>query len=266
MGLAIGAHESRAIHRESDGQFLDRDIVHDLVVAALQEGRIDRGERPHAFASETGGKGHRMLLGDADIEAASREALGEFVEARARGHRGRDRDDSVVVLGFGDESLGEDVLIVRRAGLGLHLRAGRDVELHDAMIFVRRLLGRRVAMAFAGDDMHQHRAAIIAVAEILQHRQQMIEIVAVDRADIVEAELFEERAAAGHHAAGIFLGPAERIGETAREAPRHRRAELAQAHIGLRGQQPAEIGAHRADRRRDRHVVIVEDDDQPRIH
>ena len=31
------------------------------------------------------------------------------------------------------------------------------------------------------------------------------------------------------------------------------------------GDKPRQIGAHRADRRRDRHVVVVEDDDQPRI-
>src|SRR3546814_6108317 len=41
--------------------------------------------------------------------------------------------------------------------------------------------------------------------------------------------------------------------------------ELAQPHIGARGQQPRQIGAHGADRRRNRHVVVVEDDDQPRI-
>ena len=41
---------------------------------------------------------------------------------------------------------------------------------------------------------------------------------------------------------------------------------LAQRAIGLAGNEPRQIGAHRADRRRDRHVVVVEDDDQPRIH
>src|SRR6185312_16000106 len=108
-----------------------------------------RGERPHAFAGEASGESHRMLLGDADIEAPSREALGEFVEACAGGHRGGDRDDSLVALGLGDEALGEDVLIVRRPRLGFHLSPGRDIELHDTMIFVRRLFGRGIAMAFA---------------------------------------------------------------------------------------------------------------------
>ena len=31
------------------------------------------------------------------------------------------------------------------------------------------------------------------------------------------------------------------------------------------GRKPREIGGHRADRRRDRHIVIIEDDDEPRF-
>ena len=52
--------------------------------------------------------------------------------------------------------------------------------------------------------MNEDRAHI-GIAHIAQHRQQMIEIMSVDRPDIVEAEFLEQRAA-GHHAAGIFLG------------------------------------------------------------
>ena len=43
-------------------------------------------------------------------------------------------------------------------------------------------------------------------------------------------------------------------------------ADLAQRAIGLAGNQPRQISRHGADRRRDRHVVVVEHDDQPRIH
>ena len=93
----------------------------------------------------------------------------------------------------------------------------------------------------------------------------MIDVVAVDRADIVEAELLEQRPA-GDEAAGVFLGAARRILERLREMARHFLGDVAQRHEGFRGKQARQIGAHRADRRRDRHVVVVEDDDQPRIH
>jgi hypothetical protein len=57
------------------GRPLDGHVVHHLVVAALQEGRIDRHERLHAVGGEAGGEGHRVLLGDADVEGAVREAF-----------------------------------------------------------------------------------------------------------------------------------------------------------------------------------------------
>ena len=45
----------------------------------------------------------------------------------------------------------------------------------------------------------------------------MVEIVTVDRADIIEAEFLEQRAAADHEAAGIFLGPVGAIGNQLRQ-------------------------------------------------
>ena len=108
MGLAVLADEAGPVDREAHRQFLDRHVVHDLVVGALQEGRVDRGERLHALGGEAGGKGHRMLFGDADIEAALGKAVAEQVEPGARRHRRGDRDDAVVGLGLLDQRLGED--------------------------------------------------------------------------------------------------------------------------------------------------------------
>ncbi len=49
MRRAVGADEAGAIDGETDGQILDGDVVDDLIVAALQECRINRGERTVAF-------------------------------------------------------------------------------------------------------------------------------------------------------------------------------------------------------------------------
>ena len=75
MGRAVGADEAGAVDGEAHRQALDRHVVDDLVVAALQEGRIDRAERLVAFGGEAGGEGHRVLLGDADVEGAVGEGL-----------------------------------------------------------------------------------------------------------------------------------------------------------------------------------------------
>src|SRR5690606_20623449 len=89
---------------------------------------------------------------------------------------------------------GEDVGVGRRVAGDGGLLAGDDVEPADAVELVSRFLRRLVALALLGDDMDEDRA-VARVADIAQHRQQMVELVTVDRADIVEAELLEEIAA-----------------------------------------------------------------------
>ena len=98
MGRAVGADQAGAVEREAHRQALDRDVVHDLVVGALQEGRVDRGERLVALGREPGRERHRMLLGDADVEGAVGKRLAENVDAGAGRHGGGDRDDAVVLV------------------------------------------------------------------------------------------------------------------------------------------------------------------------
>jgi hypothetical protein len=106
---------------------------------------------------------------------------------------------------------------------------------------------------------------VLGVADVLQHGQEVLQIVPVDRADIVEAELLEERAA-GHHAARKLLGAGGADLERLRQPLRELLADLAQRPVGAPGEQAGEVGGHGADRRRDRHVVVVQDHDQPRMH
>ena len=86
-----------AIDREAHGQVLDRDIVHHLVVGALQEGRIDRRKGRMPSAARPAAKVTAVLFGDADVERTVRMRLGELVDAGAAGHGGGDGDDLVVV-------------------------------------------------------------------------------------------------------------------------------------------------------------------------
>ena len=109
-------------------------------------------------------------------------------------HRRGDRDDLRIARGFGDQRVGEHFGVGGRVGLGLRLRAGDDVEGGDAVILVVGGLGRRVALALLGHDVDQHRPAA-RVAHVLQDRQQVVEVVAVDGADVIEAQLLEQGAA-----------------------------------------------------------------------
>src|SRR3546814_9162052 len=70
-----------------------------LVIGALEEGGIDRRERPHSLRRQPGGECYRMLFGDADVKTAFGVRLREFVDPRPRRHRGGDRDDAPVAFG-----------------------------------------------------------------------------------------------------------------------------------------------------------------------
>ena len=77
-----------------------------------------------------------------------------------------------------------------------------------------------VALALLGHDMQQHRPLMIRVPEVAQHRHEVIEVVPVDRADIVETQLLEQ-CPAGQQAARELVGAPGRLLERAREAARH---------------------------------------------
>ena len=94
VGLAVLAHESRAVHAEDDRQVLDRDVVDDVVVGALQERGVDGADRPDALRREPGGERHRVALGDADVEEPLGILLREDAGAGAPGHRRGDRHQS----------------------------------------------------------------------------------------------------------------------------------------------------------------------------
>ena len=261
MSRSVGADQARAVDREADGQVLDRDVMHDLVIGALQEGRVDGAEGPHALRREARGEGDGMLFGDADVEDAVGKDRLELVQPRARRHGGGDGADGGIALRLGDQRLGEDIGVAGRSGGRLVLGAGDDVEFLHAMIFVGRRFGWGIALALLRDDMDQA-WALRGIADIFQHRDQLVEIMPVDRPDIIEAQ-FLEQGAAHRHAARELVGLARRIVERTGQLARQFAGEIAQAQEFAARHQAREIGGEAADRRRDRHVIVVEDDDQP---
>ena len=165
--------------------------MHDLIVGALQEARIDGAKRAESFGREAGGEGHRVLLRDADIEGALGESFAENIDAGARRHGRGDSDDAVVLRGFLHEAIAKDLGVGRRRRLGLVLRAGSWIELDHAVHAVGCLLGGSVAVALFRAHMDDNRPA--QIARLAQRRHERLEIVPVDRADVVEAELLEPR-------------------------------------------------------------------------
>src|SRR3546814_2721223 len=87
-----------------------------------------------------------------------------------------------------------------------------DVCSSDLVIFVVRRLGRGIALALFCNDMDQDQP-FRRIPDILQHGEQVVQVMAVDRADIIEAKLLEQRAARRHSARefiGLSLGDMQR--------------------------------------------------------
>jgi hypothetical protein len=260
MRRSVGAHKPSAIEHEAHWEALDRHVVHHLVIRPLQECRIDGDEGLQSLGGEAGSERYGVLFRDADVERASRKFAPEDIEAGAAGHRCGNRHDVAVAPCGVDERVGKYARERRRRDFRLLLDASYNVEPVDAVILVTGRFRGRVSPAFLGYHMNEDRARI-CIARVAKHRQQVIEVMAIDRADIVKAQLLEQRPTAPVGARELLRAsrkpfPVPR--QPPRELPRH----IAQIKIRRRRRQPCQIRRHSAHRWSDRHVVVVEDDDQ----
>ncbi len=201
-----------------------------------------------------------MLLGDADVEHPRREAFGHQVDPGAVRHRRGNGADLVVIGGERGQGPAEDAGVGGRVGGGFVLFSGDHVEFRGGMATVGGLFGGGIALALPGDDMQQHRPGG-TVAHLTQHAREILDIMPVERADIGKPQLLEDGAADGH---GLqrFLGAARALLEGLRQ----------QAHRALGGGfqllkrlglvEPGEIARKRPHRRRNRHVIVVQDHEQ----
>ena len=145
-------------------------------------------------------------------------------------------------------------------GRGLGLLACDHVKPHHAMILVVGVFSGGIALALLRHHMHQNRT-VLEFFGIFQDLDQIVHVVAVDWANIVKAQFFEKRAARDH-AAGKFFGLAGGFLQGLWQGPGHGLAQLAQGLIAAARDKPGHIGAHAADRGRNRHVIVIEDDNQ----
>jgi hypothetical protein len=94
----ICADQAGTVQRKHHGQVLQGDVMNQLVIAALQKGRVNRHHRLEAFTGHAGGKSHRMLLGNADVVIAVGKTLVKLDHARAFAHGRRDTHQARVLL------------------------------------------------------------------------------------------------------------------------------------------------------------------------
>ena len=100
-------------------------------------------------------------------------------------------------------------------------------------------------------------------ADVRERAHEHVDVVAVDRADVVEAEFLEQRAGQHHPLHVLFPALGELLHR--RDLRQHFLAAAAHRVVEARREQAREVAVERADRLRDRHLVVVQHDEEVRM-
>ena len=114
MGRPIRADKPGTVDGKAHGKALDRHVMHHLIIAALQEGGIDRAKGLHPPSGKARAEGDGVLFGDANIEEAFGKTVGKEVQPGAIRHSSRHGNDPVVARRLGHQRLRKDLGIGRR--------------------------------------------------------------------------------------------------------------------------------------------------------
>ena len=219
---------------------------------------IDGAERPVALGRHAGGKDDRVLFGDADIEVARGMMRPVEIERGAVGHRSRDGDDLLVIVGERHQRLGEDLGVGALADrLGV---AGLRIVRPEAVKLLYLLQRRLETAALLRQDVQQHRHLL--ALEKLECADQQLDVVAVERTVVVKPELLEEHGGP-QQALRCLLGLAYNFrGSFAAEALDQTAGARVQVVVVLVGHHLVKIAGNSADITVDGPLVVVEDNDQ----
>ena len=158
--------------------------MNQLVVAALQEGGVDRHHWFHAFAGHTGGQRDRVLFSNGDVEVTLGIGLREANQIRAFAHSGGNAHEAWIGGGHIAQPVAEHVAILflggvlRRTGgrCLLHQRSadgrGGFFQLSNRVIANLVGFGGQEAFPFDRFDMQELRAFL--VAQVTQRLSQRL--------------------------------------------------------------------------------------------
>ena len=218
---------------------------------------VDGADGAEAARGHAGGKDHGVLFGDAHIEVALGMMRPEEIEAGAVGHGGGDGHDALVLVGQLDERVGEDLGVGELADrLGL---AGFGIVGPEAVKFLLPVERRLEAAALLREHVQQDR--VVFGLEELEGLDQQRKVVAVDGAEVLQAELLKEDGGPQHALGGLFGAAHHLDGGLAADALDNARGRVVQVLVVLVGDDAVEVAGDGADVAVDGPLVVVEHDD-----
>ena len=257
MGGAIGTDQARAVQRQHHGQLLQSHIVDQLVVGALQKGGVNRHHRSQALAGHARGKGECVLLGNAHIVVTVGKAAVKLHHARALAHGRGDGHQLGVLRGHVAQPLAKHLGEGGFGGHGGWRQTHLGVEFAGAVVGNGVALGELIALAFARD--HMQKLGPGQVAQVFQRGNQGVQIMPINRADVVEAKLFKQ-GGGGDDVLGLLFKTAGEFKQRCGRALEHLLAQVLGGGVKTPAHELRQIAVERAHRWADGHVVVVQDD------
>lgn len=249
------------VQDEGHAALVQGDVHQDLVEGAVEEGGVDREDRVESAGGEAGRGGGAVLLGDADVVDPVREGGLELAEADGLEHGRGDRDDVLALLAELDHLLAEDGGPVEAGGGDR--QAGVRVDLAHRVEAVGLVLeGGGVAAALLGEAVHDDGAA--EALGPLERGFQGLDVVAVDRADVLQTEVLEH-ALRGDEVLEALLGAVQGLVERAADDGRALQDVLAAGQeplVTVGRTERGEVVGQAADGRGVGALVVVDDDDE----
>ena len=262
----VRADESAPVKGKDDVEMLEGDIMNQLIERPLKKCGIDCHDGNRSLCGQSCRKRHPMLLRDPDVVKPGRDFLLEEIESGPVGHGCRHSDKIRILPGKLHDRIAKD-LRVGGSGFGFLWRLSRGlVERIDAVEPLDILLGGCVSLSLLRGHVDEDRT--VQILHLIEDPDELGHIVAVDRAEIPEPEGFEEHSRRHHHL-DAFL---DTRGNAPQPVPPH--IELVRQLINILlqlvvrrcGDQLREVIREGPDIRSDRHVVIVQNNDQVLLH
>ena len=265
VGGAVLAHQSGSVETEHHVEVEQRHVVYDIVVGSLGKGTVDVAEGQQPVLGHASGEGDGVSLGDAHVEGSLGHLLHHDVHRAAGGHGWRHTNDFRILFGQFEQRMSEHVLILLWfVGVAVYdALSGLGVELPRCVPGGHVALCRRIAVPLLGVQVQQ--LWPLHFLYLLEDAHQFLHVVAVEGPEVAYVQpledvlLLRDGTLQGVRQAYDALATVVREHALAVEPPRSLET---QGVVGLVGAQVEQVLLHAAHRAVDRHVVVVEDDEQ----
>ena len=263
VSCSVFAHKSGSVDANYKMQLLNGHVVDNIIVSPLHKRRVDVAEWNHSLLGKSGGEGHGVPLGDADVESSSRKSFHHMGHGASGRHGRSDTHNSRIGGGKLNKRMAEDILIQLRLveACKHNPLAGFFVELTRRVPFRSRILGGLKSLALFSFEMKKLRP--LHILNIIKDADNTRQVVPVGRTEAADTESLEKIMLAGEQSLQTIIEAEDKtlaIVVDQMHLPHTAVNVVAKLIIRITGRDIHQILAHGPHAPVDRHIIIVKND------